>query len=118
MRCATPAHAHYQELAMDRSLSLQLPLATARAEAPAMRNRSDSHHALAGLLLAAAMGILLVLADSLIALLPHRQQLNNWVALWTLAFIGMALLAAPLRRLSGQLSYWITQRLGQVGALR
>jgi len=103
---------------MDRSLSLQLPLAPTHAKALAGRTGSDSHQALAGLLLAAAMGILLVLADSLIALLPHRQQLNSWVALWTVAFVGIAVLAAPLRRLSGAVSYWITQRLAQVGALR
>jgi len=103
---------------MARSLSLQLPVIQSPSKAVGSRPRSDAHHALAGLLLAAAMGLLLVLADSLIALLPHRQQLNSWVALWTVAFIGMALSAAPLRRLSGHLSHWITQRLGQVGALR
>ena len=62
--------------------------------------RSENHYALSGLLMAAAMALVLVLADRLIALVPHRYALTGWVLLWSLVFVGLAISAAPLRRLT------------------
>ena len=56
---------------------------------------------LAGMLLAAAMAALLVVADQVIDTWSDGHLLAGWVALWTVAFAALALLTMPLRQMSG-----------------
>jgi hypothetical protein len=59
---------------------------------------------LAGMLLAAVLAALLVVADQLIDTWADGHLLAAWVALWTVAFAGLALLAPPLRKISASLA--------------
>ena len=59
---------------------------------------------LAGKLLAAVMSALLVVADQLIETWANGHLLLVWVALWTVAFAALALLAPPLRQLANGLA--------------
>jgi hypothetical protein len=52
---------------------------------------------LAGMLLAAVLAALLVVADQVIDTWSDGHMLMAWVALWTVAFAALALLAPPLR---------------------
>ena len=77
----------------------------------------DSHEAsrpLAGMLLAAVLAALLVAADQVIDSWVDGHLLAGWVALWTLTFATLALLAPPLRKLAGSLatalSLWMQRR--------
>jgi hypothetical protein len=70
----------------------------------AARRSAESTKALAGMLLAAAMAALLVVADQLIDTWADGHLLMAWVALWTVAFAGLAFLAPPLRQLSSALA--------------
>lgn len=67
---------------------------------PASGSATEDSHALAGLLLAAAMAALLVVADQVIDTWTDGHLLAGWVALWTVAFAGLALLAPPLRQMA------------------
>lgn len=67
---------------------------------PVLRSTAEDSHALAGLLLAAAMAALLVVADQVIDTWTDGHLLAGWVALWTIAFAGLALLAPPLRQIA------------------
>jgi hypothetical protein len=58
---------------------------------------------LAGMLLAAVMAALLVVADQMIDTWADGHLLAGWVALWTVAFAALALLAPPLRQLSSMI---------------
>ena len=63
----------------------------------------DSHEAtrpLAGMLLAAVLAALLVAADQVIDSWVDGHLLAGWVALWTITFATLALLAPPLRSVS------------------
>ena len=62
--------------------------------------RRDSSRPLAGMLLAAVVAALLVVADQLIDTWADGHLLLVWVALWTVAFTTLALLAPPLRQLT------------------
>ena len=64
----------------------------------------DSSKTLAGMLLAAVLAALLVVADQLIDTWADGHLLAAWVALWTVAFAGLALLAPPLRKMSASLA--------------
>lgn len=70
----------------------------------------DSSRTLAGMLLAAVVVALLVVADQLIETWADGHLLVGWVALWTVAFAALALLAPPLRLLAdsaaGTLARW------------
>lgn len=72
---------------------------------------------LAAVLLAASLSALLVIADQLIDSWTHGNLLFAWVALWTVAFAGLAILARPLRRIASALalSYarWLEARRTQ-----
>lgn len=74
----------------------------------------DSSHTLAGMLLAAVVAALLVVADQLIETWADGHLLVVWVALWTVAFAALALLAPPLRLLAdtvaGTLARWSKER--------
>ena len=72
---------------------------------------------LAGMLLAAVVAALMVVADQLIETWADGHLLVVWVALWTVAFTALALLAPPLRQLTGTaaalLARWETARAQQ-----
>lgn len=74
----------------------------------------DSSRTLAGMLLAAVVAALLVVADQLIETWADGHLLVVWVALWTVAFAALALLAPPLRLLAdtvaGTLARWSKER--------
>nr|WP_295771232.1 hypothetical protein [Rhodoferax sp.] len=55
---------------------------------------------LAGMLLAAALAALLVVADQLVDTWADGHLLAVWVALWTILFAAMALSAQSLRQLA------------------
>jgi hypothetical protein len=65
-----------------------------------MGSALDGSRTLAGMLLAAAMAALLVVADQVIETWTDGHLLAGWVALWTLAFAALALLAPPLRQVA------------------
>jgi hypothetical protein len=56
------------------------------------------------MLLAAVLSALLVVADQLIDTWVDGHLLVGWVALWTVAFAALALLAPPLRKMSAAAS--------------
>ena len=64
----------------------------------------DGSRALAGMLLAAVMAALLVVADQLIDTWADGHLLAAWVVLWTVTFAALALLAPPLRKLAASLA--------------
>ena len=73
------------------------------ASAPAVLSASgktEGSRTLAGMLLAAVLSALLVVADQVIDTWVDGHLLAGWVALWTVAFAALALLAPPLRKMS------------------
>ena len=64
----------------------------------------DGSRTLAGMLLAAVMTALLVVADQVIDTWSDGHLLAGWVALWTVAFAALALLAPPLRQVAAFLA--------------
>lgn len=87
----------------------------ARAVAP-LNTPSDSK-ALAGMLLAAVLAALLVVADQLIGMWADGHLLVGWVALWTVTFAGLALLAPPLRQWTAAVAAALAHR-AQAAKLR
>jgi hypothetical protein len=81
---------------------------------PAKKAGMDSSRSLAGMLLAAVVAALLVVADKLIDTWADGHLLAVWVALWTGVFTALALLAPPLRQLTdviaGVLNRWAVAR--------
>lgn len=69
---------------------------------------SEDSRPLAGMLLAAAMAALLVAADQVIDSWVDGHLLAAWVALWTVTFAALALLATPLRKLSNTGAGWVS----------
>ena len=63
---------------------------------------------LAGMLLAAGMAALLVTADQVIDNWSDGHLLAAWVALWTVTFAALAILATPLRKLSNAGAAWVS----------
>ena len=64
----------------------------------------DASRSLAGMLLAAVVAALMVVADQLIETWADGHLLVVWVGLWTVAFAALALLAPPLRQLSASMA--------------
>lgn len=95
---------------MSRSISLPFSLlrgAAPHAGAPVVRSQNanvDGSKALAGILLAAVLAALLVVADQVIETWANGHLLLVWVALWTVAFAALAVLAPPLRQLANILA--------------
>jgi len=91
------------------------------AQAPDTRNARrdassrDYSRTLAGMLLAAVVAALLVVADQLIDTWADGHLLVVWVALWSVAFAALAVLAPPLRQLADRSAAWLT-RWSQVRA--
>lgn len=91
---------------MPRQISFHwIPLA-ARRPAPSRPARR-----LAGMLLAASLAALLVVADQVIDTWTDGQLLAGWVALWTVTFAALALLAVPLRQLCARAAERMAQRV-------
>jgi hypothetical protein len=86
-----------------------LPMVLSGRKSGMYRSRS-----LAGMLLAAAVTSLMVVADQLIDTWADGHLLAVWVALWTAAFTAMALLAPPLRQITdsaaARLGLWTAAR--------
>lgn len=66
---------------------------------------------LAGMLLAASIGALLLLADWLIEAWVGPQALLGWVSLWAAVFVTLALTAPQLRRWNGTVARLLAQAL-------
>ena len=60
----------------------------------------DGARSAATLLLAAIVAALLVVANQVVDTWTEGHLLAAWIVLWTVAFAGLALLAAPARRLA------------------
>ena len=76
----------------------------------------DDSRTLAVMLLAMAMAALLVVADQLIDTWSDGHLLAAWVALWTVAFAGLALLAHPLRQAAAGVAGGFMRRMGAMRA--
>lgn len=71
-----------------------------RLGVPSRKRGLDRSRSLAGMLLAAVVTALMVVADQLIDTWADGHLLAVWVALWTVAFTALALLAPPLRQMA------------------
>jgi hypothetical protein len=80
-----------------------------QAVAPSTKSSSASEDSrpLAGMLLAAVMAALLVAADQVIDSWVDGHLLAAWVALWTVTFAALALLATPLRQVANTGARWV-----------
>lgn len=78
---------------------------------------TEGSRTLAGMLLAAVMAALLVVAEQVIDTWADGHLLAGWVALWTVAFAALALLAPPLRQLTS-LAAAMYSRWARASALR
>jgi hypothetical protein len=81
-----------------------------------MGSALDGSRALAGMLLAAVMAALLVVADQLIDTWADGHLLAAWVALWTVTFAALALLASPLRQVAASIAGGLVRRVAQMRA--
>lgn len=86
---------------MVRTLSIEPTLVHPTLDATARSGATAGSRTLAGMLLAAVMAALLVVADQLIDSWVDGHLLLMWVALWTVTFTMLAFLATPLRKLTG-----------------
>lgn len=73
-------------------------------------SKRDDSKTLAGMLLAAALAALLVVADQLIEAWADGHLLLGWVALWTVTFAALALLAPPLRQFTSAMAATMARR--------
>ena len=73
-----------------------------------------SANALAGMLLAALVAAMLVVADQVITTWADGHLLVAWVALWTVVFAGMAFLAPSMRQMAqgvaSAVTAWLLER--------
>ncbi len=69
----------------------------------------DYSRTLAGMLLAAMVAALLVVADQLIETWADGHLLAVWVALWSVAIAVLAVMAPPLRQWSGAAAARLTR---------
>lgn len=81
-------------------------------------NSGGGAKTLAGLLLAAALAALLVVADQVISTWTDGNWLAAWVALWTVTFAALAFLASPLRRMATYAARAIMRRIALSRARR
>jgi len=107
-----------KEFAMTRLVpNTATPASTRRApahpllsSAPARKNEEKARP-LAGMLLAAGMAALLVTADQVINSWTDGHILAAWVALWTVTFAALAILATPLHTVANAGAAWVAARL-------
>lgn len=74
---------------------------SAASTAPVWSNGILTSRTLAGMLLAATLSLILVVADKLIESWVDGDTLLGWASLWMAVFVTMALFAPTLRRWSG-----------------
>jgi hypothetical protein len=74
------------------------------AAAPVVPARKEHSRALAGVLLTGALAAMLVVADQLIDIWTDGHLLAGWVALWTVTFALLAVMAPPLRQWSSSMA--------------
>jgi membrane protein implicated in regulation of membrane protease activity len=93
------------------SQSIRNPYVTLTAKrdrkSAARPEKVEASRTLSGMLLAAVLSALLVVADQVIDTWVDGHMLAAWVALWTVAFATLALLAPPLRHVSSVLANMI-----------
>ena len=72
---------------------------------PVIKKAMDSERSrgLAGMLLAAAVAALVVVADQLVSIWADGHLFLAWVAMWAVVFASMALFSGAARRLSQRL---------------
>lgn len=95
-----------KELAMTRFIPAFTPRQEYSAQSaanttPVWSNGVLTSRTLAGMLLAATLSLILVVADKLIESWADGDTLLGWVSLWMAVFVTMALFAPTLRRWSG-----------------
>jgi hypothetical protein len=83
-----------------------------------MARAQDGSRIWAGMLLAAVMGALLVVSDQVIETWTDEHLLVGWVALWTVVFAALAMLAPPLRQVSAFLAGGFVGRFTEMCAQR
>ena len=100
----------FKELTMTQVLSSTYFASAPVAPSVSVRTsgKTEGSRTLAGMLLAAVLSALLVVADQVIDTWADGHLLAGWVALWTVAFAALALLAPPLRKVSSVASAVIT----------
>jgi hypothetical protein len=76
---------------------------------PSRKRGVDRSRSLAGMLLAAVVAALMVVADQVIDTWADGHLLVVWVALWTAAFTALAMLAPPLRQLTDTIAARLTR---------
>jgi hypothetical protein len=81
------------------------------AQSATTTGKTAGSRTLAGMLLAAVLSALLVVAGQVIDTWTDGHLLAGWVALWTVAFAALALLAPPLRKMSSVASRLIMASL-------
>lgn len=90
---------------------------TRAARQPVAPARAEGTRVTASLLLAAIVAALVVAANQVVDTWSEGHLLAGWIAMWTVAFAGLALLARPARRVSAVLraSYadWQARELGK-----
>jgi hypothetical protein len=91
------------QLVSSNAMSLPGRQATLRSQDRTL----EGSRTLAAMLMAAVLAALLVVADQLIDTWADGHLLLAWVALWTVAFASLALLASPLRRIASQGAVWL-----------
>ncbi len=85
----------------------RMPAQVARATNSAAET-DEKARPLAGMLLAAGMAALLVTADQVINSWTDGHMLAAWVALWTVTFAALAVLATPLRKMANAGAAWVS----------
>jgi hypothetical protein len=80
-------------------------------QASVSARKTAGSRTLAGMLLAAVLSALLVVAGQVIDTWTDGHLLAGWVALWTVTFAALALLAPPLRKMSSVASRLISNSL-------
>lgn len=75
----------------------------AAAALRAIASDFDGARGIATLLLAAVVAALVVVANQVVDTWTEGHLLAAWIVLWTVAFAGLALLAAPARRVTRSL---------------
>jgi len=100
----------YKEFAMTRIV--HAPFGRTQKTATVRTAAATTEHSrpLAGMLLTAVLAALLVAADQVIDSWSDGHLLAGWVALWTVTFAVLALLAPPLRQVcntvANQMNAW------------